>query len=55
MHTVRIDAGDCLFLPAFWWHTVRSSPDETIAVSHWYKPHHPISRLANDFMEEIQL
>jgi lysine-specific demethylase 8 len=34
VHKVMIEEGDCLFLPAWWWHRVTSSPDETIAVSH---------------------
>jgi len=54
-HFVKLQAGDCLFLPAYWWHRVRSSPEETIAVSHWYKPHSPIPMLAHDFMENDQM
>eukprot|EP00355_Strombidium_rassoulzadegani_P000133 CAMPEP_0168608272 /NCGR_PEP_ID=MMETSP0449_2-20121227/534_1 /TAXON_ID=1082188 /ORGANISM="Strombidium rassoulzadegani, Strain ras09" /LENGTH=201 /DNA_ID=CAMNT_0008648237 /DNA_START=315 /DNA_END=916 /DNA_ORIENTATION=+ len=26
---VKIEAGDCLFLPTFWWHQVNSSPERT--------------------------
>lgn len=40
VHTVRVENGNCLFLPSYWWHRVSSSPDETIAVSTWYHIHH---------------
>jgi len=36
-----IEAGEVLYLPSFWWHEVRSSPDEhrrNIAVNYWYTP-----------------
>lgn len=36
-----IRAGDMLFLPSWWWHEVRSAPDEfarNIAVNFWYSP-----------------
>jgi oxalate decarboxylase/phosphoglucose isomerase-like protein (cupin superfamily) len=36
---VRVENGDCLFLPSNWWHRVTSAPEETIAVSHWYYSH----------------
>lgn len=37
VHHVQVNAGDCLFLPAIWWHQVVSSPTECLAVSFWYK------------------
>ena len=36
-----IQAGDCLYLPAFWWHEVQSKPDahsKNIAVNYWFEP-----------------
>jgi len=36
-----INEGEVLFLPAFWWHEVKSSPDisgRNIAVNFWYSP-----------------
>ena len=50
VHTVRVQNGDCLFLPAFWWHRVSSSPDICIAVSHWFKPHHDLSTLVHEYI-----
>jgi hypothetical protein len=50
-HTVRIDAGQLLFLPAFWWHHVIS---ETISISvnKWWGPELGQCRGANglDFL-----
>lgn len=38
----RVEAGDVLFLPSFWWHEVQSYPDQdemiNIAVNFWYQP-----------------
>lgn len=38
----RVEAGDVLFLPSFWWHEVQSHPDSdemiNIAVNFWYRP-----------------
>ena len=35
-----LEPGDALFMPAFWWHEVRSSPDQqerrNLAVNFWY-------------------
>ncbi|KAK6191959.1 hypothetical protein SNE40_003525 [Patella caerulea] len=37
-----IDAGDVLFIPAFWWHEVQSYPSKSehrnLAVNFWYEP-----------------
>ena len=35
MMTVHLAAGDALFLPEGWWHSVTSSPG-TLAVNYWY-------------------
>ena len=38
----RVEAGEFLFLPSFWWHEVQSYPDQdefiNIAVNFWYQP-----------------
>ncbi|XP_059175798.1 jmjC domain-containing protein E-like [Physella acuta] len=38
----KIQAGDVLFMPAFWWHEVQSKPNTTehrnLAVNFWYEP-----------------
>ena len=39
---VHIQEGDCLFMPAYWWHQVTSSPGEAMAISHWYKTHNEL-------------
>lgn len=33
VYTVHLKPGDCMFLPANWWHMVHSSPEECVAVS----------------------
>lgn len=37
-----INEGEVLFMPAFWWHEVRSSPNKlrhrNLAVNYWYEP-----------------
>eukprot|EP00118_Oscarella_pearsei_P018058 m.182497 g.182497 ORF g.182497 m.182497 type:complete len:482 (+) comp39295_c0_seq9:3846-5291(+) len=37
-----IHPGDVLFMPAFWWHEVQSTPDQeehrNMAVNYWYEP-----------------
>jgi|LauGreDrversion4_2_1035121.scaffolds.fasta_scaffold220881_1 hypothetical protein len=50
---VRIQDGDCLFLPANWWHRVTSAPVETIAVSFWYEPHDRVISLIQDFIQNF--
>jgi hypothetical protein len=39
VYEADIQAGDCLFLPALWWHQVNSAPSRTIAVNHWWQAH----------------
>ncbi|CDW72979.1 gnat family protein [Stylonychia lemnae] len=47
LRTVHIAPGDCLYLPAYYWHQVGSSPGVSIGVATWYKTHHQ----AADFMQ----
>ena len=49
VHQVVIEAGNCLYLPANWWHRVTSSPEETVAVSHWFKAHSLVTDLVHAF------
>ena len=37
MH-VKLNPGDLLYLPAFWWHHVKSSKNRNIAINFWYTP-----------------
>lgn len=40
MHTVRVDAGECLIIPALWWHEVSGcladGPKHTLVDIHWH-------------------
>lgn len=36
----HIDAGDCLFVPAYYWHQVNSSPEVSIGVATFFKTYH---------------
>lgn len=38
--TVQIMPGDCLFLPAYYWHQVGSSPGVSIGVATFFRTHH---------------
>jgi hypothetical protein len=38
--TIHIAAGDCLYMPAYWWHQVESSPGVSIGVATWYGTSH---------------
>jgi hypothetical protein len=33
---VKINKGDALFIPAFWWHHVKSSKSRNLAINFWY-------------------
>ena len=46
---VRIESGDCLYIPSNWWHQVNSSPDRTIAISHWWRSHHPFVNILSAY------
>ncbi|TNV77256.1 hypothetical protein FGO68_gene12138 [Halteria grandinella] len=45
VYHIQLLPGDCLFLPAVWWHQVESSPGECIAVSYWYKSNNEIENV----------
>eukprot|EP00357_Protocruzia_adherens_P033846 CAMPEP_0115000034 /NCGR_PEP_ID=MMETSP0216-20121206/16510_1 /TAXON_ID=223996 /ORGANISM="Protocruzia adherens, Strain Boccale" /LENGTH=319 /DNA_ID=CAMNT_0002365041 /DNA_START=89 /DNA_END=1044 /DNA_ORIENTATION=- len=34
--TLRLNAGDCFYMPANWWHHVRSSTQRNLAINFWY-------------------
>jgi hypothetical protein len=36
---VKLKPGDILYLPAYWWHHVRSSKNRNLAVNFWYDIH----------------
>ena len=36
--TVTLSAGDCLYLPVYWYHTVTSSEERTISINWWRSP-----------------
>jgi len=48
----HIAQGDCLFMPAYWFHQVTSSPGVCLAISHWYHTHHNIVDVAMFGMQE---
>lgn len=33
---VKLEPGDILFLPAFWWHHVKAAKGRNIAINFWY-------------------
>lgn len=50
--TVRLVAGDALYLPSFWWHHVRAGgPGRNLAVNFWYPTVSAAFRTAMDGME----
>ena len=52
MHAT-IEEGDILFIPAYWWHHVRSSSERNIAVNYWYTPNY-MFYLFNSGLEDKQ-
>jgi len=36
----HIEAGDCLYVPAYYWHQVGSSPGVSIGVATFFKTYH---------------
>jgi ribosomal protein L16 Arg81 hydroxylase len=41
---VHVNAGDCVYLPSYWYHMVESAPGRNVAVNWWYMP---VSNIAN--------
>lgn len=33
---VKLEAGDILFIPAYWWHHVKSTKERNLAINFWY-------------------
>ncbi len=50
--TFHVAKGDCLFMPAYWWHQVTSSQGVSLAVSTWYKTHSKFLDLAQVALQE---
>ncbi len=47
---MRINKGDALFIPAYWWHHVKSSKSRNLAINFWYTPNY----MADLFMKGIE-
>ena len=37
---VKLEAGDILFIPVYWWHHVKSSKGRNLAINYWYTPNY---------------
>lgn len=48
VHSAKIEPGDCLFVPAYYWHQVESSPEVSIGVATFFRTHNSII----DIMQE---
>jgi hypothetical protein len=35
---VKVNAGDCIYLPSFWYHKVESAQGRNVAINWWYMP-----------------
>lgn len=36
-HSMELMAGDCIYIPAYWWYQLEISDDSnTLVVTHWY-------------------
>jgi len=40
LNVAHIEAGDCLYVPAYWWHQVESCPTEAIGIAAFFKTYH---------------
>lgn len=50
---IRLEAGDALYLPSYWWHHVKAgSTGRNLAVNFWYPTVSAVLRVAMDGMEE---
>jgi hypothetical protein len=45
--TIHIPAGDCAYIPAYYWHQVASSPSVSIGVATFFKTYHQTVDLTN--------
>mmetsp|Transcript_9740 Transcript_9740/g.14372 ORF Transcript_9740/g.14372 Transcript_9740/m.14372 type:complete len:393 (+) Transcript_9740:40-1218(+) len=41
-YVLRVREGECMYLPAYWYHEVESSHQDSLAINYWY---HPFSAL----------
>jgi hypothetical protein len=41
---VKVGAGDCIYLPSYWYHKVESAQGRNVAINWWYMP---VSEIAN--------
>ena len=46
--TIHIGPGDCMYIPAYYFHQVASSPGVTIGVATFFKPYHQTIDLVNN-------
>ena len=38
VHTVKLSAGDCVYIPNYWWVQIKSDPTQlSVGVTHWYE------------------
>ena len=47
VQTIHIQAGDCAYVPAYYWHQVASSPGVSIGVATFFKTYHQAVDLFN--------
>ena len=52
--TVRVEAGDVLYLPSMWYHKVKQE-GECIAVNHWYDMKYDARHLLYSIVDQIKL
>ncbi|KAL0490518.1 bifunctional peptidase and arginyl-hydroxylase [Acrasis kona] len=38
-YQVHVEAGDCIYLPTYWYHRVESAPGRNVAINWWYMPY----------------
>ena len=53
--TAHIEAGDCFFLPAYYWHQVGSSPGVTIGVASFFNTYHPSIDITQEALQKHAL
>lgn len=52
---VKLEEGDLLYIPAFWWHHVKSSKNNNIAINFWYTPNFVMMNLMAGIHENFIL